>query len=340
MPLPFRPNCLPTMLGPLPHRTARLAWDACLRYFPAMLPLPLLASSGEEPLRVAVQGFGGVAFVRDQVQFDHAAAVKGYDELYLAYLEDQFATHAISLGAFTEWTARELHIKRADAVCTTMMGPISAALRLLDDDGVTALNDLAMVDALAKHLSLRLQWQSAMVNRGAKTVVQWLYEPYLDVVGTPFAPISWSAAGDLFEQAFGAQRGVRAIWTSSTVNLPALLAEPVIDIVGLPLPQPATASVWGPALREFMQRQGVVGWGIVPTTVEGLANARVGRLAARFTEFLQALEAIGLPVADVIARSLIMPEDTLGHLDANVAESALAMVSQLSGMLRHSYGLD
>ncbi len=339
MPLPFRPNCLPTALGPLPHRTARLAWDMCVRYFPEMLPLPLLASSGEEPLRVAVQGFRGVTFVRDQVQFDHALAIKGFDDLYLAYLEDQFATYAISLGAFTEWTARELHVKRADAVCTTIMGPISAALRLVDD-GVTALNDVTVVDALAKHICLRLQWQSAMVDRGAATIVQWLYEPYLDVVGTPFAPISWSAAGELFEQAFGSQQGVGAVWTSSTVNLSALLAEPVIEIVGLPLPQPAAASVWGPALREFIQRQGVVGWGIVPTTAEGLANARVGRLAARFTEFLQGLEAVGLPVADVIARSLIMPEDILGHLDANVAESALAMVSQLSGMLRHSYGID
>jgi hypothetical protein len=254
MPVPFRPNCLPAALGLLPHRTARLAWDACLRYLPAVLPLPLLAASGEEPLRATVQGFGGVTFVRDQVHFDRAAAASAYDELYLAYLQDQTATRALNLGAFTEWSARELHIKRADAICTTLMGPISAALRLVDDEGVPALNDIDAVDALAKHLCLRLQWQYSMVGHTATTVVQWLYEPYLDVVGTPFSPIDWRHAGDLLEQAFGTQPDVHAVWISSTIDLPRLLAEPVVDVVGLPLPLPAVAATWGPALTDFVRR--------------------------------------------------------------------------------------
>lgn len=340
MPLPFRPNCLPATLGPLPHRTARLAWDACLRYLPAVLPLPLLTDSGEDPLRVTVQGFGGVTITRDQLQFDHEAAVKAYDELYLAYLQDQTATRAINLGAFTEWTARESHIKRADAMCTTMMGPISAALRLVDADGVPALNALDTVDALAKHICLRLEWQYSVISRSAATIMQWLYEPYLDVVGSPFSPVNWKQAGELLEQAFGERSGVHAVWISAPTNLEALLREPVVDVVGLPLPLPTVASERGAALKEFIGRRGVIGWGIVPNTGEGLANARVGRLASRFTEFLQALEAVGLATRDVIAASFIMPEDTLGDLDANTAESSLAMVNQLSGMLRHSYGLD
>jgi hypothetical protein len=340
MPLPFRPNCLPAALAPLPHRTARQAWDACVRHLPALLPLPLLADSGEDPLRVSVQGFGGVSWVRDHARFDHGAAARTYDDLYLAYLEDQTTTRAISLLAFTEWAARETPIRRADAVCTTLMGPISTAIRLVSDDGVAAINRLDALDALAKHLCLRLEWQHAMVGRSARTIMQWLYEPYFDVVGTPFTPVDWRVAGDVLEQTFGASSGVHAVWVSATTDLGRLLAEPVVDVVGLPLPLAAAAETWGLAIRDFVGRGGVIGWGIIPQTAEGLANARVGRLAARFGEFLHALEAMGVPPREVIAASLIMPEDTLGHLDANVADGVLAMTSQLSGMLRHSYGLD
>src|SRR3712207_9374833 len=68
------------------------------------------------------------------------------------------------------------------------------------------------------------------------------------------------------------------LFRSSTTDLPRLLAEPVVDVVGLPLPLPSIATAWGTALKDFVERQGVIGWGVVPQTVEGLANARVGRL--------------------------------------------------------------
>ena len=340
MPLPFRPNCLPTALGPLPHRTAHAAWDLCLRYVPAALPLPLLVHDGEDPAALAADGFGGATIAMDHLRFDPAAAVESFDDLYLAYLKNQIGTRALELHALDEWAQREAQIRRAQLVSTVLMGPISLALRLVDDDGLPALINGTTVDALSKHLYLRLQWQHATLRSNAQTLLQWLYEPYLDVVGSPFSPVGWAEAHQLLEETFGPRSGVRGVWVSETTDLPALLDGSTVEVVGLPLPLPNVAESWLPALQDFIRRRGAIGWGIVPQTTEGLAHATIGRLSARFAAVLQALEEGGLPTAEVVGASLIMPEDTLGNLEPAEAEAALAMTSRLSGMLRHSYGLD
>jgi hypothetical protein len=340
MPLPFRPSCFPAALGPLPHTSAHDAWEACIRYLPVVLPLPLLALDGEDPGTLAADGFGGVTITGEQWQFDRGAATAALDDLYLAYLENDASTRALDLAALDEWGQREARIRRAEAVSTVLMGPVSLALRLVDRKDQPALNDGVIVDALSKHLNLRLQWQETFVERSARASINWLYEPYFDVVGSPFSPVDWRAAHELLGDTFGGMTGARAVWVAEATDVPALLAGEVVEVAGLPLPLPTVVEGWAPALKQFVERGGAIGWGIVPQTAEGLAHARVGRLAARFGAVLRALEDAGLATADVVRASLIMPEDTLSALSPGEAEAALALTSQLSGMLRHSYGLD
>ena len=92
-------------------------------------------------------------------------AAQALDDLYLAYLQNAIGTRALDLHAFDEWSQREPQVKRAQIICTTLMGPISLSLRLVDDAGVPALIDTVLIDALAKHLHLRLGWQRAMLGR-------------------------------------------------------------------------------------------------------------------------------------------------------------------------------
>ena len=348
MPLPFRPNCLPAALGVLPHLTTRVAWEACIQYLPALLPVPLLTSEGEDPATVAIDGFPGATIALDQFRFDRKAAAPALDRLYAAYLRHRWDTRALSLQALDSWARHETEIRRADAVVTVLMGPISAALRLVDDQTLPVLGDELVLDALAKHLALRMQWHQMTVGRSARVLLQWLYEPYLDIVGSPFSPVTWPIARHLLEEAFssgypmgeGAPQSVRGVWASETVDVPSLLEGTLVEALGLPFPAPAALQAWAPALQDFVRRKGVIGWGIVPQTVDGLTHARVGRVAARFTSMLGILEAMGLTTGEIIAASMIMPEGTLGHLYPSEADAVLAITQQVSGLLRHSYGLD
>ena len=340
MPLPFRPDCQPAALGLLPHRTASAAWELCLRHLPVVVPVPLLAGDGEDPALAAAEGFAGATVALNQLRLDRAAAMAGLDDLYLAYLKGPVGARAVGLQAFAAWGPYEAQIRRAQALSTVLMGPISLSLRLVDDDGLAAISDATLVDALTKHLHLRLSWLQSRIERRTDALLQWLYEPYLEVVGSPFAPIGWSQVCQALEETFGSHTGVRGLWVSERTDLTELLQGPVVEVVGIPLPLPRVAEGWASILGPFIRRRGAIGWGIVPQTVEGLAHARVGALAARFNEVLQALEGAGLPAADVVGASLIMPADTLCHLYPSEAEAVLTLTSQLAGLLRHSYGLD
>ena len=340
MPLTFRPNCLPSALGVLPHTSIRAAWDACLLSVPSMLPLPLLASEGEDPTTLAIDGLKGTTIAMGQPRFNRATISVALDELYVAYLQNRWATRALSLRALDDWPQREVQVRRAEVLAMLVMGPVSTALRLIDGDGVPALFDDLVADAIAKHLNLRLGWLQMTFGRGTRQMLYWLYEPYLEIAGSPFIPIRWPRVRMLLDETFGTVGGVRAVWSGTANELAPLLEGSTVEVVGLVLPQMNVLEALAPVLQDFIRRKGVIGWGLIPHTPDGLAHARVGRLAARFTEMLQVLEKAGLAPAEIVAASLIMPEDVLSGLEPAEAEAALSLTNQVAGLLRHSYGLD
>lgn len=340
MPLSFRPNCLPSALGVLPHTSARAAWDAVLSSTPVILPLPMLAPEGEDPMALAIDGLAGTTIAMEQHRFNRDVMHAAIDNLFVAYLQDRWTTRALSLRALDEVPQREAQIRRAEVLAPLVMGPISTGLRLIDGDGVPALSDDKSVDAIAKHLHLRLTWLQAVLGRNTRQMLYWLYEPYMEVVGSPFIALDWAQVRMLLDETFGTIRGVRAVWVGVTTDLVQLLEGTTVEVVGLALPLPNAVEGLAPVLRDFIRRKGVIGWGLIPHTAEGLAHAKVGRLAARFTELLQVLEGAGLPAAELVAASLIMPEDILINLQPAEAEAALALTNQVAGLLRHSYSLD
>jgi hypothetical protein len=331
---------MPSALGAVPHTSARAAWDAVVQSAPTILPLPMLGPDGEDPMALAIDGLAGTTIAMEQHRFNRDVLHAAIDDLYVAYLQDRWTTRALTLRTLDDLPQRESQIRRAEVFAPMVMGPVSTALRLIDGDGIPAITDQASVDAIAKHLHLRLSWLQAVLGRTARQMLYWLYEPYMEVAGSPFIPLDWPQVRTLLDEVFGTLRGVRGVWVGAGTDLVPLLEGSTIEVVGLAVPLPNVVESLAPVLRAFIRRKGVIGWGLIPHTAEGLAHAKVGRLAARFTELLQVLEEAGLPPAELVAASLIMPEDTLVALQPAEAEAALALTNQVAGLLRHSYSLD
>lgn len=340
MPLPFRPNCLPSMLGPLPHTDADTVWPLVLERLRQLPPLPLLAPEGEQLLALAVDGFPGALFDHEQLHWDVLATHAALHELYVAYLRRHAASRSLELVAIRSVEEQRGLLRFAYGITTIQWGPFSLALMLVNDQHETALGDPTTVDALCKHLSLRLEWQAETLLRWGKPVLQWLYEPYLELVGSPFVPWGWTELRAALGETFAYQRGVRGVWIGQHADLPELLTDTLVEVLGLALPSPEQAALWAPTLSAFVQRKGVIGWGIIPTTSEGLRNSSAARLATRFGQVLQALDAHGLPTERIIQASIIMPEDTLDRLSPTDAERAMRLTSELAMQLRHAYAVD
>lgn len=340
MPLPFRPICQPTHLGLLPHAEATGAWDAVQRYTGTLPAVPLLLSQGESLAALGAEGFEGVAVSDSALTLDRAAAKAALSGLYSAYLRGSGPRQSLELAAAGRLLhAEQTTFRRARALCGVLIGPVSLTLTLIDEQADPILNDSELLDALAKHLFLRHGWLSRLLERSSKPTLVWLYEPYLDVALSPFAPLPADELTNAVDQALG-DGLVRALWLPDALTAARLSDRLRLDAVGLPLPEPEQAAL----LKDWLDRQlatrTALAWGIVPVTSDGLRSVTAGRLAARFEAWLQALQALAVPIGDVLAASLIMPEDTLAYLDAAEAERTLMLTAELSSLIRQSYGVD
>ncbi len=340
MPLPFRPNCLPTALGPLPHPPTVELWDVVLPRLRQIVPVPLLDQHGEDLLRLALHNLPGATMVGDHATWGGPDMQTALDTLYIAYLKHQTDSRALDLAALEELEQSDGKLRSVQALSTVQWGPFSLALTLINTEYESALNDPTMVDAIVKHLYLQLQFQAERLGHWHKPVLQWLYEPYLELLGSPFVSLTWEAVHDALTDVWGQHSGVRGVWVGAHVQLQQLLASETVEVVGLTLPTPEQAESWAPDLHSFIRRKGAVGWGIVPVTSDGLRQVTAGRLAARFGSVLKALQEADLPVEYVVRASMIMPEDTLHQLSPAEAERVLTLTADLAELLRQAYAIE
>lgn len=340
MPLPFRPLCLPTHLGPLPHSAAQAAWEAVLHATPLLPALPILNGAGESLAGMSIENFAGVTAEDTAIVADRVEARRGLDALYAGYLRGTALTQAVDLACMPRLLPSEQTLfRRARALWALVLGPISLALTAVDEQRTPLLGDSELLDAIAKHLFLRRHWLHTTLGRMGKPTIAWIYEPYFEIMDSPFCPLPAEELLDAIDQALG-QSMPRALWTPSTAAAMRALPRLNLDVIGLPLPSPEDAAQLAPLLKQALSRRTTIGWGVVPVTEEGLRATSAGRLAARFEAWLRALDAAGLPNNDLVIWSMIMPDDVLAYLDQPGAEQALTLTAQLSSLIQQSYGVE
>jgi hypothetical protein len=339
MPLPFRAKCQALQLGPLPHVDVTAAWNAVLQYTNELPALPLLTREGETPATLAAEGFAGITIDHVAIMIDRAAAEKGLDALYAAYLRGTTGHHGLELAAMPRLLHIESSLRRTQALFSLVLGPASLAHLIIDEQAEPLINDDELLDGLAKHLFLRRLWLKAMLERSGKPAVIWVYEPYLNIINSAFSSQPPDKILGAIDQALGYEQP-RALWLGQAEALLALPEHWRLDLLGLRLPTPEQSELVGPRIAEQIVQKRALAWGIVPVTSDGLRSATAGRLAARFEVLLRGLETLGVNTMDVLAASVIMPEDSLAYLETSDAERALALTTELSSLIRQSYGLD
>jgi hypothetical protein len=297
-----------------------------------------MTQRSRELARWSIEGFGGITEDGDLFTLDRAAALRSLDSVYADYLRGTATINDQTLLP-RNYSPEQTPFRRSHTVFGLVVGPVSLAMMLIDDRSEPIVGDTELLDGLAKHVFLRRQALHKALERANKPVVIWVYEPYLTIARSPFASLSADELHSAADQTLG-YGAPRALWLAdlaTALHLPETL---YFDLVAMPLPTPEHAAAAAPWLKQLLARKAAIGWGVVPVTAEGLRSATVGRLAARFSAWLQALAAEGIPTEQLLASSLVMPEDTLMYLEPAEAERGLALTAELSSLIQQSYGVD
>jgi len=339
-------NCLPTIIGSMPHRDPVKACDLIAKYLkdlPAWPQLP--ARSFLENMYVQyAEGFPGLTVdeakkhLHVETSADHGAALEA---LYTAYLKndaDAFpiaADHAAGLHAFLERTDLDPR-----AVKGHVTGPISWGMTVTDQNRRAILYDDVLGDAVPKLLRLKGAWQERQLTKLCKSTITFVDEPYMASFGSSVAAGPFSdpgAVAALIDEVFAGLAGLKGIHCCGNTDWSVILRTR-LDILNFDTYNYAESlTLYADEVKNFVSRGGCVAWGIVPNTADTVEKEDVTALRERLEEAMAPFTRNGLKFRDLAAHSLLTPSCSLAGLTEDGAEQALDLLVNLSGEMRRKY---
>lgn len=349
----FTPDCLPILIGSMPladhHAAADLVFQTTPR-IPVWVQLPVHPQEGMVPQ--FAPGMPGLVRGPERIYVD-LEGERFHDEL-AAFYEDYLAVTEgggsleTSRFALDEEAAGGFHVLREKiarldtpptAVKGQVTGPVTFGLGLKDNQGRAVYYDLNARDAAVKLLALKAAYQVRTLKTADRPVIVFLDEPALAGFGSS-EMISISAeeiAASLEEinAAIHAEGGLAGIHVCANTDWGMVLGTSV-DIVNFDTYAYFDRFLlYGEQVRAFIERGGIIAWGLVPTgSAEALEAATADSLLERWRGQCRELAALGIDPDRLRAQSLISPSCGVGSLGPAQAEKVLDLTRAVSAAIR------
>jgi hypothetical protein len=214
------------------------------------------------------------------------------------------------------------------------VGLLSVGFQITDSEGRPAYYDRQLRDILLKQLCLQAAWQVRLLGRFGLPVLIFLDDPVLYSYGTSdrIGVTREEIVTELnefasFIHSFGAYAGVH-----SCADLDwSMLLEAEIDIISFDAYQYAASFALFPELiQSFLERSGVVAWGLIPTSGDALAVENLASLQERMQRLLLELQRKKVDLKLVRSQSLVTPACGTGMLTGQEAVRVYELTSSLA----------
>jgi len=332
-------NCLPTVIGSMPHTTADAALALILKYCPELPAWPQVPRrSPLEQMDVQYsEGFPGAEVadgtVRVDTSKDHGAALAA---LYQAYLDGDADKYTLSRERAAGFHALlDSELSHALAVKGQLTGPVTFGLSVTDRDKKAIVYDDIFGDAVPRFLRLQAAWQEQQIRRLNPNSIIFLDEPSMTTFGSVGLMLSREQVTTMLDEVFAGISGLKGCHCCGNTDWSLILGTQA-DIISFDaFEYGETLALYPEAVQAFYRRGGAVAWGIVPVTAEALAGETVASLKDRLDVAMAPLERFGIARNDLLGHALITPCCGLATLpDDAAAEQALALLRELSLTLR------
>ena len=337
-------NCLPTIIGSMPHTDPRKACSLIVRYLkdiPAWPQLPRRSFLENMYVQYS-EGFPGAVVENDRIYVDTAKDyTKPLEELYAAYLENNADKFPISreyaAGLYAFLAEENLSPM---AVKGHVTGPLSWGLTVTDENKRAVLYHEVLSDAVPKLLKLKAAWQEKELKKISRKTIIFVDEPYMSAYGSSVAAGAFARPekiAEMIDEVFEGISGLKGIHCCGNTDWSVLL-KTKLDILNFDAYNYAQSiSLYPDEIKKFISCGGCVAWGIVPNSAEALTKETIASLRDRLEEAMAPFTRNGIRFKDVAAQSLLTPSCTLASLSEEGAEQALKLLTGLSAEMRKRY---
>jgi hypothetical protein len=233
----------------------------------------------------------------------------------------------------------EMDLSDRSAIRGQLEGPISFGLNVLDQDKKPILFDDTIRPFMFEFMSRRINVQLERLKQMNSNAFMFVDEPGLQFLFSALSGYDSTKAKNEMEHFFAMTQKPRGIHLCGNPDWDFLLGLD-LDILSLDIYQNGEVfSSYSKSIKRFLDRGGVLGWGIVPTNFEPFEIENINTLETRLTEVWNLLANKGIDREFLISKSLISPATCclINPDGEKTVEKAFRVVKELSRRLQDRY---
>ena len=333
------PHSRATGVGALPHSDPEEACNDVLALFPEFPYVPTLPDRGQLESIVFndSEQLPGKLIRDDRLLYDsttdHTAAI---EQVYLDYMVGNYAPYALHqeyASGFIEMMSHDL--SHAKVLKCQVTGPVTFGMQVVDADKRPIYYDVQLADVLSKMIALKARWCEEEMKKktGVAETVVVLNEPYLASLGSSVVPVDqemvrtgWGDIAALVQGGLGIHCCSNTDWEFVMNLMPSIVS---IDAY-------TTAKeflLYADAIVTYMERGGIVAWGIVPAEYKIFSTETPDRLYERYLAVRTRL-CTRMPEHLFDAQSLITPSCGIRFADRKGAVAIMQTAAEISRRIR------
>jgi methionine synthase II (cobalamin-independent) len=213
-------------------------------------------------------------------------------------------------------------------------GPITFGLSLTDPDGKPVFYDPTLREILTRHLSSKAHWMEKMFRDqfpGVPTII-FFDEPSLSSFGSAFSGLNRDEVILSLNECFDGIKGLKGVHCCGNTDWSVLL-KTGLDILSFDAyGYLETLSLYPKELKAFLEKGGILAWGIVPTS-EDIRREDALSLIERVKKGIEVLSKQGIDRA-LLQRAIITPSCGTASLSVPLAERVCQVTAEVSKRLR------
>jgi hypothetical protein len=335
-------NLLTTAMAVMPHKDVKRALELALSLDVPFWPQLPHVSYYEDMYVQASEHFPGILLDLEKrtVRFSMEKFLGEFEETMAHFDEpehfDISETYSVVYHRFLD-----LDLSDRRAIRGQLEGPISFGFHVLDqDDRPILFHDSIrpfVIEFLAKRVNVQL---NRLKNLNANAFM-FIDEPGLQFVFSGMSGYGDVAAKGDMETFFSLIERPRGVHLCGNPDWDFLLGLD-LDILSLDVYSNGEVFVaYAGAIRKFLDRGGIIVWGIVPTNVEPFEREDMDSLEKQVTQLWNFLAGEGIDHQFLLSRSMLSPATCcLVNPDGGkTVERAFETIRELSSRLRERNGL-
>jgi len=343
----FNPQGLATAIGSLPHQSPEAACRVILDSIPEIPVWPQLpATDFRESMEIQYsEGLPGVVLdsVGRKMHFDTSGDMTGgLEKFYENYMAENLDYFKISPG-FSRGIYEMERILTAQKPAVLryfkshVTGPITVGLGRTDENKRSIYYNEMMRDVVVKATEMKARWLLDRFRKLGVPQLCFIDEPILSAFGSStYVSVQRSDVVQYLRDVIaavhkgGALAGIHCCGNTEWT----ILVDAGTDVISFDaFDYGETIAYYPGPIKDYLERGGVLAWGIVPTSAK-IAAETPESLLGRLRAAIDNLAGKGIPQSLIWEKCLVTPSCGTGSLPVDLAERVFSHLGEVSRRLR------